>query len=77
MNADCAGSFCPGLRFHIVDEASPENAPPNYISSPSSAMLGSPVTLLASADGSRLVAAYSDFTGNPTDVWAERYECLP
>jgi hypothetical protein len=79
MSPECAttSSGCQGLRLHIVDETSPGGAAPNYISEPSSVFNGSPVSLLASPDGSRLIAAYSDFTGNPTDVWAERYECLP
>jgi hypothetical protein len=73
----CAGSVCPALQIYVVDENTPDNPPPAYVSDLSTVMLGAPISLLGSADGSRLLVAYSDFTNNPTDVWAERYECVP
>ena len=74
-SSDC--KWCPGLRIYVVDESSPDNAPPMLVAAPSSVMISSPISLLASPDGARFIAAYSDWTGNPTDVWAERFECVP
>jgi len=76
-SAECKETWCPGLRIHVVDESTPDNAPPMLVAFPSSAMISSPISLLASSDGASLIATYSDWTGNPTDVWAERFECVP
>lgn len=33
-SSECKASWCPGLRIHLVDESTPDNAPPTLVAAP-------------------------------------------